>query len=225
MALGQLAYFGLAQVSHGKDRAFELGERQSGQKVGLILALVATAQERGPAAPVPSQARVVAGGHALDAEAPGPVEEQAELHALVAQQTGAGRAAGRVLLPRGQQHQGFEILHAVEHIVGKPEVSRHLAGARDAVDAATRTAAVGVVALLQLEGHADERMLFLLEQSRGHAAVHAPAHGDRDALAHGRAPRRNVTAWSTRATARSISSRVVSRPKENRTDERASASD
>ena len=60
------------------------------------------------------------------------------------------------------------------------------------------------------------------EQGGRHAAVDPAAHRDHDALAHAWPPRKRPTAWTTSATARSISAAVVSRPNEKRTAERAS---
>ena len=91
---------GLVSDADRKHAARELILRQREQEVRLVLVAVGAALQQPAAVGALLDARVVAGGHVLGAEAARAIEQRRELQVAVAVRAGERRAPGRVLAAR-----------------------------------------------------------------------------------------------------------------------------
>ena len=177
-AAGGLAHVGLGHPPDREAGRGDLGRPQQGQEVTLVLVAVAAPQEAGLFALAPPP-RVVAGGHRLEALGPRKFEEHPELHLPVAHRVGIGGDPLRVAAQQVSDDPLAVFAHEVDH----PEPDADLVGDPPGVlDVLLPRAMAGDVLLVDPVLHvgAGDLVPLLLEQGRGHAAVHAAGQAHQD---------------------------------------------
>ncbi len=189
---GQAAHLALGQVAHREEQAGELGLREMGEEVGLVLDRVGAAQQAAAAAGAPIDAGVVAGGDPAGG-VPQMVEEGAELDAPVAEDVRT-RGAAAAQLGEDLLDDALVVLRLQRH-----DPQGHAGGLAGGADVAQvllpgAVAGEGVDLVLepdlQIEG-GDLVLPRLLEQAQGDGAVDAAREeeGDPHGAAAGPAPR------------------------------------
>ncbi len=93
---GNFADLGFGDVADGEVGALELLLADEGEKVTLVLVLVAAFEEAGGAFGCVFEPAVVTGGHAVKALAQRVVEEDAKLHLAIAHDVGIGRGPATI---------------------------------------------------------------------------------------------------------------------------------
>src|SRR6267154_1846704 len=182
------AYLVLGQFPQRELAARQLVLRESPEKIGLVLAVVARAKQFPPLGPfILADARVVAGGQPLRSDLPRHAQERLELHVSIAVGAGHGGASREILIDERAHHSFFKLLLKIDDIVRELEMLRH---ALRVVNVIKRAAAVlyrtvalqlGQAALVpKLHSKADHRTALLLQQCRDGGTVHTSAHGHGD---------------------------------------------
>src|SRR5262249_39329144 len=154
---------------------------------GLVLGRVGGAVQLGlPAAG--DDAGVVPRGHVVGPELPAVVPELAELEPVVADDAGVGRPPGQVLVGE-VVHDAGEVVLEVQGVEGQVQPVRDPAGVAGVHGAAAALLVGGPAVLGRVDAgaheQADHLVALLLEQQRGHGAVHAAAHRPHHAPGHG----------------------------------------
>ncbi|CAB5014900.1 unannotated protein [freshwater metagenome] len=115
-AVERLGAHGLLMVvAQRKHRALELRGLEHREHVGLILGRVCRAVKFDTGRTV-GQARVVAGGHGVEAKVNRAIEHSGELNVLVAAQAGVGGTARRILGHEVVDDLGLELLGEIPHV-------------------------------------------------------------------------------------------------------------
>ena len=130
------AHLRLGHPPHREQGAGQLVLAEHGQHVGLVLGRVGPPDETPGAVGVPGAPGVVAGGHGVEPEPRGPLEEPVELEVPVALDAGVGRAALRVAGDVGIDDVGLEVGGEVEDVVDQAQLVGHPPGVVDVGDRA-----------------------------------------------------------------------------------------
>ena len=183
LLLGDGANFRLRKPAQGEHRARELVLRECVEHVALILCGVGRLAERATARLVVAHLHVMSRGDVVAAQLTGAVQEQVELHEAVAVDAGVGREAALIGTCKAPHDTLLELLGHVKGVVGDAESPAHAAGILDVVDAAAGLSLLrrGGWVVPQAHGGSHAVVALLGEQVRGHARIHAAAHGDKHA--------------------------------------------
>ena len=122
---GLRPHLGLGHLPHREEGAGQLVLTEHGQHVGLVLQRV-----RAPAQPEASLRRghtpgMVAGGHRVEAQGAGPLQQPVELEVPVALDAGVGRPALGMALDVRIDHPLLEFGSEIEDVVDKAQLLSH----------------------------------------------------------------------------------------------------
>ena len=177
------------QVPEREARGGELLLVEPVQEVGLVLALVARAQQP-PAAGRAHPARVVAGRDGARAERVRVIEERAELDLAVAQHVGVRRAAAAVL---GEEDLEHPLPVLVGQVHGAERDAQRVAHrARIGEILRRRAVAAGVVLVPVLHEHRAHRDAVRAQALQRDRRVHAAGHADHHVRSGARTTRGRV---------------------------------
>ena len=174
-----VAHLRLGEIAHGEEGPGEVFLAKAEEEVALVLVAVAASLEHHPAV-VPLDAGVVARRHRRGARGVHQVPEVAPLEVVVAEDAGAGSAAGEVLPHEGTHHLVLEPLLVVDDVVGNAEVVGHEAGVVQVVEGATARCGTGAADVPELHRHADALVPRFHQKQGGDGGVDPSAHGYND---------------------------------------------
>jgi hypothetical protein len=123
-----VAHLHLGHVTHREQSASQLGLAQHGQHVGLVLQRIGAAAQPVPAIRGLYPPGVMTGGHGVETQGTGPVDQPVELQMPVAFDARIGGPPLRVTEHVGADHALFELGSEVEHVVDQPQLIGHPPG-------------------------------------------------------------------------------------------------
>src|SRR6266704_1572350 len=212
---GDRAGLALGERSHGREHARHDRAVDAPQEIRLVLLRVAAAEQRA----VPGDG-VVARRDVGALERVGVVEEGAKLGERIAAHARNGRAAAGVLAHEVRNHVATEPVLQVQHVVRDAEPVGHVPRVADRVERAAGPVGHRVAVAEQLHGGADDVVPRLHQQGCGDGRVHAPRHGNENALPHRWSTADSCLTFSTifgsAPITASTSSAVFSLPNEKR---------